>query len=385
MSRPPKVLVAMSGGVDSSVAACLLQEQGYDVIGVFMRLGAEKAIEADSEAQACRTDGPRSVSLPLASGEKEPGAKHAKGCCSAADATDARSVAGRLGIPFYALNFERDFNRLIDYFADEYAQARTPNPCVMCNQWLKFGKLAGYANVVDADFIATGHYARVDHEGPRSRLLQARYLAKDQSYVLFGISPTILRRTLFPLGDMTKAEVREHARRFGLELHDKPESQDICFVPDGDYGRIVKSRRPEAFIPGQIQHTDGRILGEHEGLPNFTIGQRRGLRVAVGSPIYVSELDRSTGTVTVGPRESALSNTAQASRVSWLRERPEEPIRAHVKIRYQHEPAVAEVIPLPDHCVRVVFDEAQLAVTPGQAAVFYDGDEVLGGGWIDGR
>jgi len=373
MHRREKVLVAMSGGVDSSVAACLLSEQGYDVVGVFMRLGPGNVPPPESRV------------LDHAGRLAAAGRERHRGCCSVADATDARAVAGKLDIPFYALNFEQDFAHLIDHFADEYAAARTPNPCVLCNQWLKFGKLVEYADAIGADLIATGHYAQSGMDGDRPTLCRARYLTKDQSYVLFGIDPRVLRRTLFPLGRMTKEEVRAYARRLGLTLHDKPESQDICFVPDRDYARVVRARRPEAFRRGQIRHVDGRLLGEHEGLPHFTIGQRRGLRVAAGSPIYVADLDPATNTVTVGPREAVLSRTPTATRVSWLCEAPSEPIRADVKIRYHHKAAPAEVVPLPDARVCACFDEPQLAVTPGQAMVFYRGDEVLGGGWISNR
>ncbi|MFQ5412284.1 MAG: tRNA 2-thiouridine(34) synthase MnmA [Phycisphaerae bacterium] len=386
MKRNQKVLLAMSGGVDSSVAACLLKERGYDVVGVFMRLGAEKY-------DTCSTSVSAGVSLnllPSGGGATTANPQSAirnpqstKGCCSAADAADARFVAGMLDIPFYSLNFEHDFDRLVDYFVDEYAHARTPNPCIRCNQWLKFGRLVDYADTVGADLIATGHYARIEHDGPRPRLRRARYPEKDQSYVLFGIPLDVLDRTLFPLGEMTKNEVRDHARRFGLALHDKPESQDICFVPDGDYARLVRSRRADALRPGTIQHVDGRILGMHEGVANFTIGQRRGLRIAEGTPIYVTRLDAETDTVFVGPREAVLSESTRVTRVSWLREPPTEAIRANVQIRYHHEPAPARLIPQTEGPVRLRFDTPQSAITPGQAAVFYEGDEVLGGGWIE--
>jgi tRNA-uridine 2-sulfurtransferase len=371
MSERQKVLVAMSGGVDSSVAAGLLVEQGYDVLGVFMRMGNRHLPAECSSAASSPSDQP--LAIPR------------QGCCSAADAADARAVAGRLGIPFYVLNFEEDFARLIDYFADEYAAARTPNPCVRCNEWLKFGRLAAYADAVNAGLIATGHYARVHAEGGRPRLLRGRYRVKDQSYVLFSVSPAILRRTLFPLGELTKEEVRGHARRFGLALHDKPESQDICFVPDGDYTPIVRARRPEAIKPGVIRHVDGRILGEHDGLIRFTIGQRHGLGVATGAPVYVTDLNAATGEVVVGPREALQSPTARASDVKWLADEPTAPIRASVQIRYLHSAAPAIVEPQSGGRVLVRFDEPQAAVTPGQAIVFYDGDEVIGGGWIDGR
>ncbi len=387
-SHGKKVLVAMSGGVDSGVAACLLKEQGYDVVGVFMRLGAERYQTAPAETAAAAYETEARVSLPISQNQAAPQSrsvvKPSKGCCSAADATDARQVAGKLDVPFYVLNFERDFDRLIDYFVDEYANARTPNPCIRCNQWLKFGRLVAYADVIGADLIATGHYARTDRVAGRTRLRRARDSEKDQSYVLFGIKPEVLRRTLFPLGDMTKEEVRAQARRLGLSIHDKPESQDICFVPDGDYARLVRSRRPDSFKPGDIKHVDGRLLGRHEGLANFTIGQRSGLRVAVGSPIYVTQLDSASATVVVGPRESVLSPTARAERICWLGDSPNGPVHLDVKIRYHHTAAPARVMPLEGDEVRIEFDTPQSAITPGQAAVFYHADEVLGGGWIIG-
>jgi tRNA-uridine 2-sulfurtransferase len=349
----------MSGGVDSSVAACLLKEQGFDVVGVFMRLGSENVPPPP-------TDSPE---------------RH-RGCCSLADAGDARAVAARIEIPFYVLNFEKDFSALIDYFVDEYAAARTPNPCIICNQRLKFGRLVEYAKAIGADRIATGHYARVGVEGDRPTLHRARYRDKDQSYVLFGVEPAVLRKTVFPLGGLTKEQVRAHARRFGLTLHDKPESQDICFVPDGNYARVVRSRRPGAFRPGRIRHVDGRDLGPHEGLAHFTIGQRRGLRVALGSPLYVVDLDAQTATVTVGPREAVLSETTTATRMAWLRPAPAMPFRADAQIRYNHTAAAAEVRLLSQDKIRVRFDEPQPAVTPGQALVLYQDDEIVAGGWI---
>ena len=359
--RKPKVIVAMSGGVDSSVAACLLHEQGYDVTGLFMRTGVheEEPVEA-----SCVPD------------------RH-RGCCSAADASDARAVAGRLGVPFFALNFKEQFDQIIDYFADEYTRGRTPNPCVMCNEHLKFGRLADYGAAAGADFVATGHYARIGRHGEDYRLLRGVDSVKDQSYVLFGIAREMLSRTLFPLGELTKEQVREEARRFGLAVSEKPDSVDICFVPDRAYARVVRERRPEAFVPGSIVNEEGREIGRHEGIPSFTIGQRRGLGVAVGLPIYVTYIDSQTHTITVGPKQSLAHGRLRASRVRWLTDLPAEPFRAFVQIRYSHKAAPAVVTPIAPDQIEVAFDDPQNAVTPGQAAVIYNGDTVLAGGWID--
>jgi tRNA-specific 2-thiouridylase len=308
------------------------------------------------------------------------------GCCSPVDAADARAVAHKLGIPFYALNFRRQFDQLIDYFADEYLRGRTPNPCILCNRDLKFGRLVEYGRAADADYIATGHYARIDClDGLDGtwRLRRAVDLAKDQSYVLFGIGRDILPRTLFPLGELAKQQVREHARRFGLKISDKPESQDICFAPDRDYARIVRERHPEAFREGPIVDTTGKEVGRHPGIAHFTIGQRRGTGVAAGSPVYVVRIDAASNTVVVGSKQDLARDTLEASQVQWLIDPPASPLRATVKIRYAHPGAAATVEPLSSDRIHVHFDEPQMAVTPGQAAVFYAGDLVLGGGWIE--
>ena len=362
MSKP-KVVVAMSGGVDSSVAAALLVEQGYDVIGLFMRVGGH---------------GPEDDGLV---DDEAINSRH-QGCCSAADSADARRVAGMLGVPFYALNFERDFDRLIDHFADEYIRGRTPNPCVVCNQDLKFGKLLRYADTVEADYIATGHYARIEAHDDDPRLTRPRDRNKDQSYVLFGIDRAVLGRILFPLGDMTKDQVREIARQRGLSNCDKPDSAEICFVPDRDYASVVRQRRPDAVRPGQVVDRDGNVVGTHEGIANFTIGQRRGLGIAMGLPVYVTNLNAETATVTVGDKEDLLARSLRASKINWLVDRPASPFRALAQIRYHHEAAPVEV-----HCdgdaIVVRFDNPQSAVTPGQAVVLYDNETVLGGGWIE--
>jgi len=360
--RRNKVVVAMSGGVDSSVAACLLVEQGYEVVGLFMRVGVSEPVPAATGAATA--------------------ARPHQGCCSASDAADARFVAGLLGIPFYVLNFQADFEGLIRQFADEYAAGRTPNPCVHCNDKLKFGRLVQYADAVAADYVATGHYARLERSGVGIRMLRGRDARKDQSYVLFGVKPAVLPRVLFPVGELTKAEVREVARRRGLPNCDKPDSVEICFVPDRDYARVVRERRPEAFTTGDVIDEAGRKVGEHKGLPHYTIGQRRGLRIAMGVPIYVTELRTEDNTVRVGDSDALLRKALIADRVNYLAEPPECPFRAQVKVRYLHTAADATVHPLGADSVRVVFDEPQRAIAPGQAAVFYDGDAVLGGGWI---
>ena len=359
MKTREKVVVAMSGGVDSSVAACLLHEQGYDCVGLFMRLGGQR-----EEPEQCVPD------------------RH-RGCCSALDAGDARAVAGRLGFPFYALNFSEDFNRIIDYFAQEYARGRTPNPCVVCNQDLKFGRLLEYAEAIGARYVATGHYARIGRDGDRPTLMRAVDGNKDQSYVLFSIGTEALERILFPLGGMKKNEVRELARRFGLSLHDKPDSSDICFVPDRDYARVVRERAPEAFVPGEVHDTEGNVLGYHDGTPHFTIGQRRGLGIAAAAPLYVTQIQTATNTVVVGSKADVLSAGLEASRVNWMASPPTSERRVQAQIRYAHRAADASVTANGDGAIRVVFDEPQPAVTPGQAVVLYDGDVVLGGGWID--
>lgn len=360
----------MSGGVDSSVAACLLHEQGYDVTGLFMRVGAEAAPE-----EACAS--------PAA--EAAPSRRAHQGCCSANDAADARFVAGRLGVPFYALNFRQDFDRIIDYFADEYAEGRTPNPCVVCNSDLKFGRIVDYADSIGARWIATGHYARIDRADGRARLLCGVDQAKDQSYVLYGVDRAVLERVLFPVGHLPKSEVRRLAAHYDLPNRDKPDSVEICFVPDRDYARVVRERRPDAFEPGDVTDTDGRRLGSHGGVANFTIGQRRGLGIAAGRPVYVTSLNVAERRVVLGDVEHLLRSSLTADRVNFLVEPTSASFRAGVKIRYLHAAATATVHVLPGARVLVEFDEPQRAVTPGQAAVFYDGEVVLGGGWISGE
>ena len=356
---PGCVVLAMSGGVDSSASAVLLKQQGYDVIGLFMRTGSEQHNAAD-----VRRD-------------------NKKGCCSAIDASDARRVADRLDIPFYALDFEREFNQIIDYFADEYAKGRTPNPCVVCNNWLKFGQLWAFGQKLGADFIATGHYAQVFERGGEFELHRGVDGEKDQSYVLHGIRREILPHLLFPVGSRTKSEIRAIAREAGLlGVADKPDSVEICFVPSGNHTDVVRQRRPEVATAGVIREKDGTILGEHDGIDRFTVGQRKGLGVAVGRRRFVLDILPESREVIVGDPEDLLANGLEASRVNWLIEPPVEPFSCTAKIRYRHVGVAATVFPTGDGA-EVRFEVPVPAVTPGQAVAFYAGSRVLGGGWIE--
>jgi tRNA-specific 2-thiouridylase len=387
-ARKKKVVVAMSGGVDSSVAAALLLREGYDVVGVFMRLGSPDGVRGGLPQV---DDAPVDAACDAAGGGGEGmavGGKHKQGCCSVLDAADARRVAGLLGISFYVLNFERDFGRVIDYFVDEYNRGRTPNPCVRCNDWLKFGKLCQYAEAVGADFVASGHYARVelDPATGRRRLLRGLDHRKDQSYVLFGISKAALDHTLLPIGGLEKPAVRALAAEFGLPVFNKPDSQEICFVPDQDYAGLVRRRTPDRFAEGQLVTVGGDVLGTHEGHQHFTVGQRKGLKVAMGRPVYVVDIDPDANRVTVGDKADLARTSLVARQVNLLDARLSAggpAVRCAAKIRYNADPqpAVAEVTGPDELTVR--FDEPQYAVTPGQAVVLYDGDAVLGGGWID--
>lgn len=371
----PRVVLAMSGGVDSSVAAHLLRAQGYDVIGLFMRHG-------EQHETACATAGASQASL-LPVLAAKPG--HKQGCCSASDAADARRVADRLDIPFYAVNFSGEFGRIMDYFVDEYTAGRTPNPCVKCNNWLKFGKLCDYADSVGAEFVATGHYARLvaGAQGEPPALCRGLDESKDQSYVLFGIDRKVLPRLLFPVGDRRKDEIREFARQLGLRVADKKDSQEICFVPDGDYAAFVRRRRGEIDLSGEIVTTDGQVVGRHEGIENYTIGQRKGLGVAFGEPRYVVRLERDTQRVVIGAQEELACRSLTAREANWLIEPPAAPLRCTAKIRYRNHAKPATVTCLPGERLCVEFDEPRHGVAPGQAVVCYDGDRVLGGGWIE--
>lgn len=379
-----RVVLAMSGGVDSSVAAHLLRDAGHDVIGLFMRHGETEG----AAAGACRADAPGSpsaVRLPVLPVLGAPRPDHKQGCCSFSDAADARRVADRLDIPFYALNFEKEFGQIIDYFVDEYSAGRTPNPCVMCNNWLKFGKLLEYANAAGAEFVATGHYARIDSSpaGGPPALRCGLDSSKDQSYVLFGIAREVLPRVMFPVGGHAKEQIRKLAGQLGLSVADKKDSQEICFVPDGDYAALVKRKRGEADLSGDIVTVDGQIVGRHAGLEHYTIGQRKGLGLAFGEPRYVVRLEYETRRVVIGAAADLGRREFHAARVNWLVDPPAGTIRCHVKVRYKSPPAAAAVLPLADGRMQVVLDEPKAGIAPGQAAVCFDGDRVLGGGWIE--
>ncbi len=348
-----RVVVAMSGGVDSAVAAWRLLRDGWDVTGCFLRAGSLGGA------------GPRS-------------------CCSLSDGEDARRVAETLGVPFYVLNYEREFRGLVEHFVSEVRRGRTPNPCILCNRDLKFGRLLEAADAVGAGFVATGHYARVVRAGGRRAVARGRDPGKDQSYVLFPLTQEQLGRTVLPLGDLAKARVRELAREAGLPVSGKPESQEICFVPEGGHRELL--RRRGVGTPGVFRDTEGREVGRHDGYEYLTVGQRRGLGLALGRPVYVTGIDPATGDVTVGGRDELRSPGLLAGGwVGGARDvpTPGENFRAAVQIRYRHRAAPAVVRGEAEGRVRILFDAPQSAVTPGQAVVAYEGDVVLGGGWIE--
>jgi tRNA-specific 2-thiouridylase len=379
-----RVLLAMSGGVDSSVSAWLLREAGHEVIGLFMRHGQNAAPACDAPIEAPGGSG----MLPIVRASA-----HKQGCCTASDAADARRVADLLDIPFYAVNFEEEFSRIMDYFAGEYSAGRTPNPCVRCNDWLKFGRLVEYADSLGAEWIATGHYARIEPAtgpGESPALLRGVDAAKDQSYVLFVLDRAVLPRVMFPVGGRCKEEIRQIARRLGFRVADKKDSQEICFVPGGDYAAFIRqwsSVRSGGMEPGDDRSgdlvlSDGTIVGRHEGIEHFTVGQRRGLGVAFGERRYVMRIDAESRRVTLGSREELAARELSADDARWLVDVPREPFRCQVKIRYRSPLAWAHVEPLGVDRFVCRFDEPQVGVAPGQAAVCYQGDRLLGGGWI---
>ncbi len=372
-----RVVLAMSGGVDSSVAAQLLIEQGHEVIGVFMRHGE------DSPVATCEAgDSAQSAALPVIDGRSD----HKQGCCSAADAEDARRVADRLDIPFYALNLQREFGRIIDYFVDEYTLGRTPNPCVMCNNWLKFGKLFEYADSVGASFVATGHYARLLN-GAGSEVAELHRgldVAKDQSYVLFGVERRLLARILLPVGEFKKAEIRHLAAELGLRVAEKRDSQEICFVTSGQHDQFVRNRREASVdLSGEIVTSEGRVVGTHPGIEGFTIGQRKGLGVAMGEPYFVIRIELDSRRVVIGRREELARRSLTAANTNWLADPPGRPFRCQAQIRYNSPAAAALAEVLPGGRLALTFEDPRHGVAPGQAVVCYDGSKVLGGGWIE--
>jgi tRNA-uridine 2-sulfurtransferase len=456
----------MSGGVDSSVAAWLLREQGHEVIGVFMRHGQDQPPSLPAPCGTAAGTAATRWSAAHAGGTPAPQGGCAKqGCCTAADAADARRVADMLGLPFYAVNFEHEFAWIVDYFVREYTAGRTPNPCIVCNTWLKFGRLFDYADSIGAEYVATGHYARLvaaekgnsphwhgatnspqeKGEGRREKgealrapdsllpspfssppslgantgtvpvfrgvpaLCRGRDESKDQSYVLFGIQRRLLARLMFPVGEYRKEEIRRMAERLGLRVAAKRDSQEICFVPEQDHARFIRERCGPLDTAGQIVTTDGTVVGRHDGFERFTVGQRKGLGVALGEPRYVVRIEAGPRRVVLGTQEELARTELCAADANWLVDGmgegrgemeegggkseirnpksetsdPPSGLRCEVKIRYRSRAAAATVEPLPGDRFRVRFDEPCYGVAPGQAAVCYDGERLLGGGWIE--
>jgi len=355
--KKTRVVMGMSGGVDSSAAAALLLEQGYDVVGITLKLWPQDCVSR-AEDKCC---GPQAVS-------------------------DARSVCDRLGIPYYLIDEADTFQKqVISYFAEEYKAGRTPNPCVMCNQKLKFGALLERARQLGGDFVATGHFARLEKsaDGQRTLLKKGVDPRKDQSYFLFSLRQNQLSKSLFPLGEMTKSDTREVARHCNLKTADKEESMEICFVPDNDYGKFLLTANLTQRRRGDVVNLQGQILGQHDGIDFYTIGQRKGLGISSPKPLYVIELDAARNRVIVGDDTALDRDEFTVERCNWIPfDEPPSEMRASAKIRYNHPGTDATVQPLPDGRAKVKLHAPQRAITPGQACVFYDGDLVLGGGWI---
>lgn len=353
-----KVVVGMSGGVDSSVAAYLLKEQGYEVIGVTMRLWQEDENREET----------------------------GKECCSLSAVEDARRVADQIGIPFYVMNFEEDFKRdVVDYFVEEYLQGRTPNPCIACNRYVKWEALLKRSLEIGADYIATGHYARITRrDNGRYAIATSVTAAKDQTYALYNLTQEQLSHTLMPVGEYTKDEIRAIAERIGLRVAKKPDSQEICFIPDHDYAGFIERMAPgEVLGCGNFVTADGEILGRHKGIIHYTIGQRKGLNLAMGKPVFVTEIRSKTNEVVIGEPEEVFCKEFLADQINYMGiPQIEDGMRFLTKIRYAHKGAMATLYRAGEDKIRFVFDEPQRAITPGQAVVFYEEDCIAGGGSI---
>jgi tRNA (5-methylaminomethyl-2-thiouridylate)-methyltransferase len=362
MSLKKKVMIGMSGGVDSSVAAAILLEKGYDVVGVTMQIWPDMSEEIQ---------------------------KNEGGCCSLSAVDDARRVSDKLGIPYYVMNFKDIFKqKVIDYFTDEYTKGRTPNPCIACNRYVKFDALMQKAVAMGMDYIATGHYAKVEYDDKFKRYLLKKSAteSKDQTYALYTLTQDQLSKTLMPVGDFTKDKIREKAKELGLTVATKPDSQEICFVEDNNYGRFICENTDYKTTPGNFTDTSGRILGRHKGIIHYTVGQRKGLGISFSKPMFVVDINKDTNTVVLGEGNEVFTNTLIAEDLNFIAfEKLEAPRKVKAKIRYSAKEAAAEIFPLENGDIKVVFDTPQRAITPGQSVVFYEGDIVIGGGIIKTR
>lgn len=351
-----RVVLGMSGGVDSAVAAYLLREQGYEVIGVTMQVWQDD------------------------NGFKE----REGGCCSLSAVDDARMVADTLDIPFYVMNFKEVFKeKVIDYFMDEYIEGRTPNPCIACNRYIKFEELLERAEALGADYVATGHYAKIYEKDGRMVIEKAEDDTKDQTYALYNLTQDQLRKTLMPCGEFRKTKIREIAKEMDLGVHNKKDSQEICFIDDDNHGRYIYEMKPELKVKGNFVDLEGNVLGEHKGIAYYTIGQRKGLGIALGRPVFVSKIDKDNNQIVLTDESALFKTTLLADDLNWVAmDEVQEPYQASAKIRYGAKPASCMIYPLGDGKVKVVFDEKQRAMTAGQSVVFYENNIVLGGGTI---